>query len=89
MSRGVKLAAALAGLMVLAGCQTWQDRADADALEACASIAGEAERAKCRETVVETGRAQQQKLMDEMDVRLKESEERERLNEVFGTPDKD
>jgi hypothetical protein len=88
MSRAGLLTAGLLAMLALAGCQTWQDRADADALEACAGIAGEAERAKCRETVVETGRAQQQKLLDEMDVRLKESEERERLNEVFGDPDK-
>jgi hypothetical protein len=89
MSRGGALAAAaLAGMAALAGCQTWLDRADAAALETCAKFTDEAERAKCRETVVATERAKQQKLIDDMELRQQESEERERLNEVFGDPKK-
>lgn len=81
-------AVALAGSAALAGCQTWHDRAEAKALEACAAFADETERARCRETVVETERARQQKAMDDVQVKLDEAEERERLNEVFGKPKK-
>ncbi|MFN7164903.1 MAG: hypothetical protein ACK4P2_08820 [Hyphomonas sp.] len=81
-------AAVLAGLMVLAGCQSWQDRADAQALEACAAFSDAAERARCRQTVIETERARQQQKMDALELQIKESEERERLNEVFGKPGK-
>ncbi|HAY05377.1 MAG TPA: hypothetical protein PKV67_02935 [Hyphomonas sp.] len=80
------VAAGLAGMAALAGCQTWHDRADARALEACAQIADAGERARCRETVAETERARQQKALDEVQVHLDEAEERERLHEVFGKP---
>lgn len=80
--------AGLAGLMALAGCQTWQDRTDAKALETCEKFSDAAERARCRQTVIETERARQQKAMEELELKIKESEERERLNEVFGDPRK-
>jgi hypothetical protein len=88
MRRGGTTALVLAGLMALAGCQSWQDRADARALEVCEKL-GEAEaRARCRETVIETERARQQEAMDELELQIQQSEERERLNEVFGDPKK-
>ena len=50
MTRGGTSALVLAGLMALSACQTWQDRADARALETCEKL-GEADaRARCRET---------------------------------------
>lgn len=87
--RRIILTAALAVCLVPVGCVSWKDRADAKALEACQGKADPAERKLCRETVIETERARQQKLMDEQQLRIEESEERERLNEVFGDPKKD
>ena len=88
MTRGGTTALALAGLMALGGCQTWQDRADSRALEVCEKL-GEADaRARCRETVIETERARQREVMDELELQIQQSEERERLNEVFGDPGK-
>lgn len=81
-------AAAVAGLTGLGGCQTWHDRADARALEACEKIADADERRRCQETVTEVERAKQQKAMEDLQLRIDESEERERLNEVFGDPKK-
>ena len=88
MTRCGTSALVLAGLMALSACQTWQDRADARALETCGKL-GEADaRARCRETLIETERARQQKVMDELELQIQQSEERERLNEVFGDPGK-
>ncbi|WP_291037325.1 hypothetical protein [Hyphomonas sp.] len=80
--------AGLVALTALTGCQTWQDRADARALETCEKL-GEADaRARCRETVIETERARQQEALDDLELQIQQSEERERLNEVFGDPGK-
>lgn len=88
MIRGGAPGLVLTGLMALAGCQSWQDRADARALEDCEKIGQADARARCRETVIETERARQQEAMDELELQIRQSEERERLNEVFGDPKK-
>ncbi|MBA4337300.1 MAG: hypothetical protein C0421_00460 [Hyphomonas sp.] len=88
MRRFFACMAGLVALTALTGCQTWQDRADARALETCEKL-GEADaRARCRETVIETERARQQEALDDLELQIQQSEERERLNEVFGDPGK-
>ncbi len=72
MRRGLVLAAGWAALLAT-GCQSWQDRADTRALEACEKLSEAEARARCRQTVIETERARQQKAMEQLELQIRES----------------
>lgn len=86
MRRGPILAGGLCAALLLTGCQSWQDRADAAAFAECAKIAGAAERKACQADVMagysEAERREKQRLIEAGEA----ADERELQRKVYGTP---
>jgi hypothetical protein len=86
MRRGGFACGGLAGLLVLAGCQTWQDAADADMLARCARIADPAKRSICQtEVMTAAGDAERRQLEAQREAGLAR-ETQEALREAYGLP---
>jgi len=88
MSRRLAAGAALfaAAALGLAGCATWSDTADAEALAACEKLADPDQRQQCRANVIAIAEARHRAEMDKLGERILEAEERERLDRVYGGP---
>ena len=84
--RSVAILAVLAALLPVSGCVSWQDRAGAEALEACENKADPDERRLCRETVRAAVEAEHQKEVDRLQDSVREAEERELQRQVYGGP---
>lgn len=86
MKRRLTLAASLCAALWVSGCQTWRDRADAEAFAACAKIADAEARKACQSDVMvnysEAERQEKQRLIEAG----KAADERELLHEVYGSP---
>lgn len=82
----VSTCALLALLLPVAGCATWQDRAEAKALAACQDKADEEERRLCRETVIAVEKAKYDKEAKTWEDSVRAAEERELQRKVYGGP---
>jgi hypothetical protein len=86
MNRPLAFAAVFAGLIALAGCQTWRDKADADALNACEQLGDAAARKACRTEVVAAAAETEQRRLDTDREAALAREEQEALREAYGQP---
>ncbi len=86
MRRRLACAGALCAALVLAGCQTWKDRADSEALAECGGIADADERKACQSDVMAAYAEAERKEKDRLVEAGKAADERELLNEVYGSP---
>ncbi|MFN3912107.1 hypothetical protein [Hyphomonas sp.] len=86
MRRRLVVAASLCAGLMLAGCQTWQDRADSEALAECARIADAAKRKACQSDVMAAYAEAERKEKDRLVEAGKAADERELLQEVYGSP---
>lgn len=89
MSRALAFAAGLAVLTALTGCQTWQDKADAEALADCAKIAEPAKRETCQTEVMTAAGDAERRLLEQQREAALAREEREALREAYGLPKRD
>jgi len=81
------IAAILAAAPLLAGCQTWQDKADTAALAECAGIADPGERKACQTEVTAAASDALGRAADRQRELEEAQEERDRLREVYGNPE--
>lgn len=86
MRRALPAFGALAALLMLAGCATWQDDAHAEALARCEREVEPDKRAACRDAVVAAAEGAHRAEMDKLGQRILEAEERERQRKVYGGP---
>lgn len=86
MTRGAGFMAALSLLACLGGCQTWQDKADTEALAACARIADAQARKTCQtEVMTAYGDAERQQVRKQAEAQSA-AENREALRQAYGLP---
>ena len=86
MRRSLALAGGLSALLVLAGCQTWHDKADAKALTDCAKIADAGKRTACQtEIMTAAGDAERNQLANQR-AAAKAREDRDALLKAYGIP---
>lgn len=76
----------LAAMPVLAGCVSWPDRADAQALSRCETEADPDARRACRETVRAAAEAGSRERLQKLDAEISRAEEREKANAIYGRP---
>ncbi|MFN7054147.1 hypothetical protein [Hyphomonas sp.] len=76
----------LAVLPVLAGCVSWPDRADAEALNRCEGEVDPDQRRTCRETVRAAAEAGSRARLQKLDEEIRRAEEREKSNAIYGRP---
>lgn len=86
MSRALAFAAGLVLLVALAGCQTWRDKADAQALADCAKIADPAKRVTCQTEIMTAAGDAERRLLEQQREAALAREEREALHEAYGLP---
>jgi len=82
-------ASGLAVRAALAGCQTWQDKADAEALADCTKIAEPAKRETCLTEVMTAAGDAECRLPGQQHEPALAREEREALREAWGLPKRD
>ena len=86
MRRTAALAGGLSAVLLLAGCQTWQDKAEAEALADCAKIAEAEKRTTCQtEVMTAAGDAERRQLADQR-AAAKAREDRDALLKAYGIP---
>ena len=88
MTQRQAAAAALAALLVLGACQTWQDKADAEMLADCAKIADPSERKTCQTEIMTAYGDAERALKEKHLAEAKAREERQALKEAYGLPDR-
>ena len=87
MKRAWYLAAGLSALLTLAACQTWQDRAEAEALAECARVADPVQRKTCQtEVMTAAGDAERRQVEAQREAGLAR-EKQEALRKAYGLPD--
>ncbi len=86
MRRTTALAGGLCAFLSLAGCHTWQDKAEAEALADCAKIAEAEKRTTCQtEVMTAAGDAERRQLADQR-AAAKAREDRDALLKAYGIP---
>lgn len=79
-------AGALLALLPVTGCATWQDRAEAKALDLCEDKADAEERRLCRETVLAAEKVKYDKESEAWEESVRAAEDRELQRKVYGGP---
>ncbi len=73
-------------LLPTAGCATWRDRAEAQALATCQDKVDAEERRLCRETVIAAEKAKYDKESETWEQNVRAAEDRELQRKIYGGP---